>query len=207
MWNLRYYIYKTTKIRIPTVGKIILLVSFLVAICMYVSLAYYFGKNRLRDLRFLDHEKCPACYGRKLCMDFQSGAVKFTGLHGIPALKFINVKNVFYGTYKREKVVLKKLAHDSELETADKKICELDKRVHCDVAHTIFKHKFENDDVLAPMNVKGISSLTACPSTRLMERIEKKVLEREKYLLHSQKLILYTTILVNPEPVILQVQM
>ena len=83
--------------------------------------------------------KCPACFGTSLCKHMDSGAICLTGLSRFRLLNYMDSgKNVYFGKYRNETVVLKKLAIDYELETLDREICEhVHASNHCDVTHAI----------------------------------------------------------------------
>lgn len=167
---------------------------------------YQIHTNRLKDHDFLQLTSCPACYGRKICNDFHSGAIKFTGFSRVPSLHFLNIKNVHRATLKEEKVILKKLAYDTELLKIDDKICKITgQRDGCHSGDALFRHSFDAGEVLHPATVKGLSDLVMCPSPRLLQRIEERFSEREEYLLHSEKLMIYTTLSINPEPIVIQI--
>lgn len=61
-------------------------------------------------------EQCPFCYGRTKCKDFHETNIKlqYTTLYYI-FYNLLSVKNVYFAKYQEIDVVLKKLAHTTEL--------------------------------------------------------------------------------------------
>jgi len=123
------------------------------------------------------------------------------------------VKNVFYGTYDRRKVVLKKLAHSSELNAFDAVLCEklgsrspcfdlsIDRRTadfYLGLIEATIASDFSNDDS---------SRLRFCPTVRrLGDLLHDVQLNDEDVQDTTESLInLWTLVSVNPEPLILQV--
>lgn len=152
-------------------------------------------------------EKCPACYGISLCPAITGGHLT---LHSFGAVAgFVNIlgsKNVLFGMLGNQKVVLKKLGHTTELEQLDQKMCEmasLGSSCHVneaiwqqgDLLHSVKQHVASQD-----------SSLLLCPTVVNLERLLSIVLYENKDIgtkvLHAN---IWTTIMVNPEPLLLQV--
>ena len=99
----------------------------------------------LANKRFLELDKCPACYGVTLCPSFFNDEIVPNSLTAFLSTQLFNSKNVFYAQFKNKQVsfvfkymlylfivrfyilylffffqvVLKKLAHDDELEQLD----------------------------------------------------------------------------------------
>lgn len=202
---------------IKTIVSLIFL-TLIVLLCylsLFIRITYFpkfrirFGGNPLQDHFFNDLHTCPACYGRDFCLQFGNGKVKFTGISAYPALhKLFDVKNVHYAEFQKKPIVLKKLAHDNEITEADKKICRLAKKGDiCKVPQTLFNNVFgKGETILTVDRLKGLSDMVTCPSPRLVDRIIEYYTERKGHdMLHGEKLMLFTTLLVNPEPIILQV--
>ena len=108
---------------LPFGAKVALLATFVLAFWTYGYVFYYgFFKNHTSEMGFLESYKCPRCYGTSLCDDLSSQRAH---LQGFSKLQFLNnlanLKNVNYGTYNRNPVVFKKLAHDHELAEFDTK--------------------------------------------------------------------------------------
>ncbi|XP_074658259.1 divergent protein kinase domain 2A-like [Tubulanus polymorphus] len=187
-------------------------IAVVVCVCVYyLSSRGASRSNPLKDANFLELRSCPACYGRGLCSLFQSGHFEFTGVSRYRTLHRFNIKNVHYARMTRERqavdVVLKKLGHNTELKAADEKICKMAQMNSCNPGRVLFGRIFrDSDPILTPENTKGLSDLVSCPSERLMKRIVDSFPEKQgDVLLRSERLIIYTTLLVNPEPILLQV--
>ncbi|KAF2898964.1 hypothetical protein ILUMI_07225 [Ignelater luminosus] len=90
-------------------------------------------------------EKCPFCYGTDLCDEFENGKFEFkiSSFENVIANLF-SVKNVYYAIYKNRSVVLKKLAHDYELD-------ELDQFIH----ENYVGSRISNKDILEILYPKG----------------------------------------------------
>jgi len=156
--------------------------------------------------------KCPACYGVSACRDVHRVELLWHDSRAIFSHLF-GVKNVFYGTYDRRKVVLKKLAHSSELDAFDAVLCEklgsrapcfdlsIDRRTadfYLDLIETTIAPDFSKDDS---------SRLRFCPTVRrLGDLLHDVYLNDEDVQDTTESLInLWTLVSINPEPLILQV--
>ncbi|KAH0949620.1 hypothetical protein HN011_006919 [Eciton burchellii] len=156
--------------------------------------------------------KCPACYGVSACRDVHRVELLWHDSRAIFSHLF-GVKNVFYGTYDRRKVVLKKLAHSSELDAFDAVLCEklgsrapcfdlsIDRRTadfYLDLIETTIASDFSKDDS---------SRLRFCPTVRrLGDLLHDVYLNDEDVQDITESLInLWTLVSVNPEPLILQI--
>ena len=104
----------------------------------------------LRDPATLDVLKCPACYGEHLCPDFLKKDIVLTDWTQYKILSRVaNAKNVFRGVWgdEKKKVVLKKLAHDHELDELDEKLCSEENSVaQCMRSLTSKLTRFTNQD-------------------------------------------------------------
>lgn len=65
-----------------------------------------------------DYSKCPLCYGTKLCSDIEHEKIKLEyNSFSDFFYNVFSVKNVYFGSYNNnQKVVLKKLGHQNELD-------------------------------------------------------------------------------------------
>lgn len=85
----------------------------------------------VKSNRFTEQDKCPACFGESLCPKLFSDQLVLTGWTRFTASRLINAKNVFQAILKsrtgkeEQRVVLKKLGHDWELERLDHDLCTL----------------------------------------------------------------------------------
>ena len=82
-----------------------------------------------RSGSFHEQRLCPACFGENLCPELHSGRVTLTDWTRRTLSRLFNAKNVFaaelrlQGESSAERVVLKKLGHDSELQALDRTVC------------------------------------------------------------------------------------
>lgn len=154
--------------------------------------------------------KCPVCYGVSACDNILEINLLWHEVSAIFSHLF-GVKNVFFGTYNQSKVVLKKLAHSSELKAFDIALCH---KFHLEypcsniplenytadfydfIVHTITLN-FSKDDT---------SRLRLCPTIQHFNDLFHNVHFNNKHINSIQYLInLWTLVSINPEPLILQV--
>lgn len=203
--------------------KLLLLVGLFVVLLMNThSLFASFQKNELTDRRFINLNKCPACFGTSWCRKFMNGQVSFETWGRLRFLDVFNVKNVYFAQYgePREgtrRVVLKRLGSNQELADIDQKICKrATGRPRCDLIQAMYKTEFAriNGDVrlLTPDVVEGWSDLVHCPSQRLLDRVVRRYAETKdsgsfllKNLKDTERMQLLMTLAFNPEPLVLQV--
>ncbi len=164
---------------------------------------------------FLGTPTCPACYGRKLCPYFRNGSITFRPelQTNNAALNYLmrvgNIKNVYHGQFDGKNVIIKRLAHDRELNTIDRKICELASvGKKCNVSQAMSRILIYNaDGHIMPDVVANMSDFTRCPSLRLLDLVMENWQEKKERLMnHEERLHLFMTLTVNPEPVIIQVR-
>lgn len=204
--------------------KLLLVVGLFVILLMNThNLFASFQKNELTDRRFINLNKCPACFGTSWCRKFMNGQVSFETWGRLRFLDVFNVKNVYFAQYgePREgtrRVVLKRLGSNQELAEIDQKICKrATGRPRCDLIQAMYKTEFAriNGDVrlLTPEVVEGWSDLVHCPSQRLLDRVVRRYAETKdsgsfllKNLKDTERMQLLMTLAFNPEPLVLQVR-
>ena len=155
-----------------------------------------------------EKEKCPACFGLDLCPEVYNGEVQFV-IHDFYSIfnYFFSVKNVFYGNYKNKRVILKKLAHESELKHFDEFVCS--NKTYFELCPG--KSKMINDKVDYCQMISSMLSaldtedpekkLRLCPTISKIQQLFKNI-----QMTHSDHCKhLWTMIQLNPEPIILQV--
>lgn len=167
--------------------------------------------------QFTNVNSCPACFGDDLCPQFYHGEIKLTGVSRLKYLK--SSKNVFTGKLIGEHVILKKLAHDSEIEQIDKYICQMAKfHKVCDVNEAISALIRNSENILNHTQlIRLISSsvsstdISHCPSDRLLSYILNKLYVSKRDFpedieieLYKYGVLMYSSLL-NPEAIILQV--
>lgn len=187
-----------------------------VVICVYLFGAIYltWKDNRLTKEEFLEVYKCPACYGHKFCFSLFDDQFDFTGMSKYKMFDVINVKNVHFAYHKRKghQVVIKKLAHNDEIQIVDDAICK-DSVVDpgCDVAKRYVVTKTAQDitkNGLLPRHLKDTTFMFLCVTHKLIDRVLEKYTEKYHWsgeISMDDKLQVLYTAKVNPEPLILQV--
>ncbi|NXF16454.1 DIA1 protein, partial [Rhodinocichla rosea] len=185
------------------------------------SLLASLQRNELSERRFLQLNKCPACWGTSWCRKFLNGQLRLESWGRLRLLDFFNVKNVYFARYgePREgsrRVVLKRLGSAQELADIDTKICRrATGRGRCDLLQALPATEFAslNGDVrlLTPGAVEGWSDLVHCPSQRLLDRLVRRYAETKdsgsfllRNLKDSERMQLLITLAFNPEPLVLQ---
>lgn len=186
------------------------------------SLLASLQRNELAERRFLQLNKCPACWGTSWCRKFLNGQLRLESWGRLRLFDFFNVKNVYFARYgePREgsrRVVLKRLGSAQELADIDSKICRrATGRGRCDLLQALHATEFAslNGDVrlLTPDAVEGWSDLVHCPSQRLLDRLVRRYAETKdsgsfllRNLKDSERMQLLITLAFNPEPLVLQV--
>lgn len=119
--------------------KIWLLCGVLLFLCVY-----WCGWYQALDEGFVELNSCPACYGQNLCplmleTVYTAGhKIRLKGYTSWKIFSFLNVKNVYYGQSGEQSLVLKKLAHDAELQEFNVKLCKAVRETQdCDVSRAI----------------------------------------------------------------------
>ncbi|KAL0115461.1 hypothetical protein PUN28_010769 [Cardiocondyla obscurior] len=155
--------------------------------------------------------KCPACYGVSACHDIHKIDLIWDDINAIISHLF-GVKNVFFGTYNQTKVVLKKLAHSSELEAFDITLCDI---LHlgypCSVFIPLDRYTAQFYDLIrkaitSDFSKDDTSRLRLCPTLSHLDDLFYNVHLNNKHINPTQYLInLWTLVSINPEPLILQI--
>lgn len=203
-FNLRHLAFKT---------KCLLVIFCLLCVYLYGSVYFLWGENSLKKEDFLEVDKCPACYGRSKCFELFDDNYELSGLSKYRTFDMVNIRNVHFATHKRNghRIVLKKLAHYSEIKTVDDEICKDSfRKPGCDLARTYVVTKTAQDiakNGLLPEHLKDTTFMFMCPTHRLLDRILEKYQEKFRpdgpFITDDYLQILYTA-MVNPEPLILQ---
>lgn len=200
--------------KLPVKAKLFLLCSGLLSLYAYYSIIRSLTTNHLAEDAFLETEKCPACYGHSLCWILQDNQIHLTGWSKVRLLDFVNVKNVHFGHHKDldHPVVLKKLAHSSELQDIDERICkDAGRQAGCDVARVL--HVSDTGIEirklgLLPKHLKNTTYMFSCVTLNLIDLVIRKYQEKLKpksdLPFVRDKLQIYATALVNSEPLLLQ---
>jgi hypothetical protein len=166
--------------------------------------------------RFLNLKSCPFCFGYSLCGDIQFENSRFdfqldpSGY--IPKTyqfqEFINIKNVFYlnDRLSHRKLILKKLAYFSELEEFDERERKCSSTCIKKFAPT--SNRIDGEFLRNASQSQQIDVLS-CFSDRLARLLVTSYTEHDfsndKRNNSIPMLTLLSTLKINPEPVILQV--
>ena len=194
--------------RMPFRAKVALVLTLSFSVVLHTFIFRTLFTNHLTKENFLEVSTCPACYGQSFCPKLLSGNYTFVGLSNIRFLDFTNVKNVHISTSGSQKIVLKKLGHDSELNKLDARICsDSGYAANCDSSRAIYQTKSALVREMSPVVFKNLSPPMHCPSQRLVDRIVEDYKERkhEQEFHMDDKMQLITTLMINAEPIIMQV--
>lgn len=173
---------------------------------------YLCGWDISLDEAFVELPSCPSCYGQGLCpliLPHQNASVQrieLTGTSGWKLMKFVNYKNVYYGHSGENPVVLKKLAHDTELREFDKKVCNMKRALNCNVSEILGDLLWRNNYDVALVirqhpSVFGKSDSIMCNHSRILQHLYRKYTKIDKGP-HQQQHFL-TTLAINSEPLLL----
>lgn len=111
------------------------------------------------------------------------------------------------GVVNGKDVVLKKLGRHEEIVTWEERICSLAKQAPgCDVSKAAVKALMASGSNWLTSYVTGLSSLTVCPTERLLEKIMDRYVEKLDAIDLSarERMQLIVTIMLNQEPIIFQ---
>ncbi|KAL7648160.1 UNVERIFIED_CONTAM: hypothetical protein RMT77_000062 [Armadillidium vulgare] len=178
---------------------------FLCTLIIFIKKLYLYESI---DSDFLLLEKCPSCYGNE-CELITNETFALTSYTYFKIFnKFFNVKNVYYGHQDGKLYVIKKLAHNVELDSYDKKLCEA---VHlpynCDSGYAVRRlidSHHNNLDSIIEKNpaLFGDSEPLKCKHDRVLTFLFHKfqMSRTNDQIMHN----FLTLMAVNPEPVIMQ---
>lgn len=176
-------------------------------------IVYLCGWNQPLDGKFMELPSCPACYGQSLCsvmLQHQNSTVPRIELSGVTSLKimkFLNYKNVYFGCSDKDTVVLKKLAHDSELREFDRKICDINKMINCNVSEAIDYLVMKNNHDVAQIVDRHPSLFTSdgimCNHSRILQHLYRKYIKIDPGPYQQQHFL--TLLAINFEPLLINV--
>lgn len=155
-------------------------------------------------------QKCPACYGVSACHNIHKIDLLWNDVNAIISHLF-GVKNVFFGTYNQSKVVLKKLAHSSELKALDITLCsKLHLGYPCSNVpldrYTADFYNLIRKTITSDFSQDDTSRLRLCPTIEHLDDLFYNVHLNNEHINPKQYLInLWTLVSINPEPLILQI--
>lgn len=181
---------------------------FFVAVAALVVLCTMLLKQASLD-ELTEAWKCPACYGTDFCMAITNGDV-----HLRPFISWLNAKNVYFGHWNSQAIALKKLGHNWELDELDVRLCRLmEESPSCILSDLTWRlddvHKAIFSAVQPSPDSNNLrAGISFCPVAEAgqIDELVQRVAKRSKETAYKSLLIHALTMFVlNPEPVILQV--
>ncbi|XP_015429683.1 PREDICTED: deleted in autism protein 1 homolog, partial [Dufourea novaeangliae] len=165
--------------------------------------------NHLTELH-----KCPACYGTSACDYIHEVDITPYDLYSMFSY-FLGVKNVFFSVLNNNKVILKKLAHSSELNEFDRMLCR-DKHLSCictknlkEVTNEIDNvdfHDLIKQEVTLDFAKDNFSRLRICPNVQHLNSLLQRIYHNNKDVdKRTLDINIWTLIVLNPEPLLLQI--
>ena len=186
-------------------------ISFIITF-FFIILGISIKKFNLTVTEITEQEKCPACFGISMCQEINDNKVyfEFTDFYSV-FNNIFSIKNVYYGRHKNKKIIMKKLAHKSELDDFDKMICqniELFELCYKETPNTEIKTDFYKLIVfqLTQSNMNDPNTkIRLCPSKESIDELLLNLQIKHKPEKEEYYKYLWTSIKINPEPIILQV--
>ncbi|CAF1427927.1 unnamed protein product [Adineta ricciae] len=136
------------------------------------------------NLRFVELNSCPACFGVRLCHLFGTNAVQLTGWQRFSIFNsdLFNVKNIYYGTMNNKRVVFKKMAHQSEWVLFD----------DCQQSPSCFHS-----------TTSSLGTLLPCSNDTFVSKFKNAFLQSTDLDRHDSQISFATTVQMNLEPIVL----
>ncbi|KAL8623028.1 hypothetical protein ACOMHN_066259 [Nucella lapillus] len=198
--------------RLPFTGKVVFCASLIFSALLYGVIFHHVMRHDVTHDNFLDIPKCPACFGSSGCGLIYHSQIQLSGWSNYRFGDAFSSKNVRYATLSGEqKVVLKKMGSDHDIAELDKKVCKSASRPEgCDVARVLFVSDVAvklRKEPLQPKHLTQSVGMFTCASYRLMDRMWTYYQERRKpkTIMTGDKLQVWYTASLNPEPLLLQV--
>lgn len=201
--------YKIMKIRRKFVRRLFLIIFiFGGSFCISMFLFGDLRSNSVTDLTELD--RCPACYGVSVCPELYSNQIALVNMGWS---QYFNAKNVYYGyTRSKRRVVLKKLAHDLELKELDANLCNhWNLRPGCKTINVINATRNIHEKVIKLVaynfthpEMAPRKGLLMCPYPFSVFGLVQPLLN-EKSTFKFDMMYIWTMLMINPEPIVLQV--
>ncbi|XP_042864550.1 divergent protein kinase domain 2A-like [Penaeus japonicus] len=177
-----------------------------------ITLIFFYGWYQKVD-DIVDLETCPACYGQTLCSTLVghqeplSERLQLTSFSKWKILNLVNVKNVYYGEMRDMPVVLKKLAHSSELREFDERVCKVAEQTeNCSISQALkLLLAREGQDVLQVVNkypdLFESSDAVKCNHSRTVEVLYENFMKTDRGPYHQHHFL--TMLAVNIEPLVI----
>ncbi|KAK4319415.1 hypothetical protein Pmani_009650 [Petrolisthes manimaculis] len=180
--------------------------------CIVIALVTICGWRQKLDKDFLELTTCPACYGKEFCRDIlddeltRSKKITLASFSRWKIMRLLNVKNVYYAERNNVPLVLKKLAHDSELQEFNTNLCEADKQdAGCDITQAIQSLLYKSKNNVAQVVSRfpllfEMSEGVKCNHRRVLYHLLDKFLKIDN---EPNQHHFLTLLAVNMEPLIL----
>lgn len=202
------------------IKKFFITILFILALSNSLYFYLKLDEIHINDESFLNKLSCPLCYGEDMCSSLETNSKypislesEFLNTYFVQSL--FNVKNVFKGieNYTNKKIILKKLAHDSELKEFDDNEHNCLLRIESEPClsnlaiynRTLLTKRIDFTSFQAFVNYLNIESMK-CASQRLMNLTFKTDPEFSQNYFNKNLMIL-TTLKLNIEPIILRVKL
>lgn len=201
-------IYENMLIRRRFCKRVVLMLTAF-ALSFYASVLLFGGLKGPQVMQLTDLNRCPACYGVSVCPELYSNQITLD----TSQWSVFNAKNIFYGyTKSNRRVVLKKLAHNTEFKVFDEKICkEFNLKDNCKPVELLNASNID-DKVLKTVeynitwaDTEPRKGLVLCPYAYSLYELLQPILNSRKGNYKSEMLNIWTMLNINPEPIILQV--
>ena len=179
---------------------------YFISVFFIVFLILHIFCNVKIDNVFVSKSKCPSCYGNDLCNDLQEAEV----FKNWNILSVLNTKNVYLGKFKDKKCVMKKLAHNNELDNFDSLLCSSYKLSgKCDVSDVMKKMVIEENGSITNILTKysklfSNTGVLQCNDKNLIKYLFRKYSTNYNNTNNNflENVAHFMTLLaVNPEPI------
>ncbi|KAK1138141.1 hypothetical protein K0M31_002624 [Melipona bicolor] len=161
----------------------------------------------------IELHKCPVCFGTSACNYIHEVDIALRDIYSVFAY-FFGIKNVFFGVFNGSRVVLKKLAQNSELDEFDRMTCE--DEAFSDVCtksiwrtdykiNVNFRELVEKEISTSPVR-NNFNGLKLCPTIRHLNTLLNNVYYNERDT--DRKILdvyIWVLTVLNPEPLVLQI--
>nr|XP_021192269.2 divergent protein kinase domain 2A [Helicoverpa armigera] len=177
-------------------------------ISFYISIILFGDLKVPRVMTMTDLNRCPACFGVSVCPELYSNQVI---IESNTWSSMFNTKNIFYGyTKSNRRVVMKKLAHNSEWKAFDQQLCKnFHLKQNCKPMHLLNVSNIDDKLIklveynLSKPDTRPRKGLVMCPYAYSLFDFILPVLNSKKDQVDIVNI--WTMLSINPEPIIFQV--
>ncbi|KAJ0171412.1 hypothetical protein K1T71_012962 [Dendrolimus kikuchii] len=190
--------------------KRIIILGLIFTISFYSSILLFGDPKIPTIMKLTNLQRCPACYGVTVCPELYSSEITLetNGWYNI-----FNTKNIYYGyTKSNRKVVLKQLAHDWEFQNFDLKLCKRWKlKRNCQPKQLLNASNIEEKVIkIIKYNLSWSydeprKGLVMCPYAQSFYDLLHSVPDVPRENPKSHMINIWTMLMINPEPLILQI--